>query len=184
MKKIINQSLENHKKAFESLDINKIELIASDILAGIKTGSKILWCGNGGSASQASHLNAELLGGMFKKKINPFQSICLNNDTSFITAWSNDDSFDNVFKRQLEAIAKENDFLILLTTSGNSVNLIRAAEYARKKKVKVISFTGNNGGALVKKSDLNINIQSKITQSIQEMHILIGHIICEIIEKG
>lgn len=182
--KIITESIKNHTAALESIDFDSIEQIIIEILNGISKGSTIFWLGNGGSASQANHLSAELLGGMYKKKINPFKSICLNNDTAFITAWSNDDSFDNVFERQLQALAKENDIAIFLSTSGNSKNLLKAADFANNNGIRIISFTGNDGGELKTKSHLNININSEVTQHIQEMHIFLGHIICEIIEKS
>ena len=121
---------------------------------------------------------------MYKKKINPFKSVCLNIDTAFITAWSNDDSFDNIFVRQLEALGKSGDVLIGLSTSGNSVNVVNAAQFARLNKINVISLTGNDSGLLNKYSDLNINIPINSTQRIQEMHILVGHILCDIVEKN
>jgi len=119
---------------------------------------------------------------MYQRKIKPFKSICLNVDTAFITAWSNDDSFDNIFVRQLEALSESGDILIGLSTSGNSSNIVKAAQFAHLNKMKVISLTGNDGGKLDKNSDVNINIPTKNTQRIQEMHILIGHILCDIIE--
>ena len=161
--------------------VQKIAQLASDSLS---RGGTIFWCGNGGSASQANHLSAELIGGMHKNKINPFNSICLNVDTAFLTAWSNDDSFENVFTRQLQANAKKGDILIGLSTSGNSSNINNAAVYANKFGIKVISLTGNEGGKLKSFSDLNINIDSNSTQRVQEMHILIGHIICDMIERN
>ena len=160
--------------------INSASEIMIDAISNSKT---IFWCGNGGSASQANHLSAELIGGMYKKKIKPFKSICLNVDTAFITAWSNDDSFDNIFVRQLEALGKPGDVLIGLSTSGNSYNILEAAKYASSNKMKVISFTGNDGGLLINESDININIPANSTQRIQELHILVGHILCDIIEN-
>jgi len=121
---------------------------------------------------------------MYKKKVKPLQSICLNVDTAFITAWSNDDSFDNIFVRQLEALSESGDILIGLSTSGNSSNIVEAAKFASSNKVKVISMTGNDGGKLSNHSDININIPINSTQRIQEMHILIGHILCDIIESS
>ena len=114
---------------------------------------------------------------MYQKKIKPFKSICLNVDTAFITAWSNDDSFNNIFVRQLEALSQSGDILIGLSTSGNSSNIINAAKFAQSKKLKVISLTGNDGGLLSENSDININIPINNTQVVQEMHILVGHII-------
>ena len=165
-------------------DSSKIDNAVKIMIDALNNGSKIFWCGNGGSASQANHLSAELIGGMHKNKINPFNSICLNVDTAFLTAWSNDDSFENIFSRQLQANGEKGDILIGLSTSGNSININNAASYAKKSGIKVISLTGNDGGKLKSISDLNINIDSESTQRIQEMHILIGHIICDLIERN
>ena len=163
---------------------HQIEKIGKLLISTLKNKNKLMWCGNGGSAAQAEHLSAELLGGLNKKKIEPFFSLCLNSDSSFLTAWSNDSSFDEIFSRQINAFGKENDILILLSTSGNSKNQINAAKACKKIGVKVISFTGNEGGLLKKESDLNFNVNSSSTQRIQEMHIMIGHIICDFVEKN
>ena len=184
MKDLINNSLKNHSEVLQLIDKSDIINSANIILDAINEGKTIFWCGNGGSASQANHLSAELIGGMYKKKIKPFKSICLNVDTAFITAWSNDDSFDNIFVRQLEALGGSGDILIGLSTSGNSANVVNAAQFAHENKLKVISLTGNDAGILNKHSDININIPTNSTQRIQEMHILIGHILCDIIEDS
>ena len=183
-KNLIKQFIEEHLETVKKFDELKISDAVKLMIETIDSGSKIFWCGNGGSASQANHLSAELIGGMYKNKINPFNSICLNVDTAFLTAWSNDDSFENIFSRQLEANAKKGDILIGLSTSGNSSNINNAAIYAKKFGIKVISLTGNDGGKLKSISDLNINIDSNSTQRVQEMHILIGHIICDMIERN
>ena len=182
MKDLINNSIKHHSEALQLIDEAVIINSASIVFDAIKKGKTIFWCGNGGSASQANHLSAELIGGMYQKKINPFKSICLNVDSAFITAWSNDDSFNNIFLRQLEALGASGDILIGLSTSGNSSNIIKAAQFARSNRMKVISLTGNDGGLLKKHSDVNINVPTSSTQRIQEMHILIGHILCDIIE--
>ena len=182
MKDLINNSLKNHYEVLQLINESDIISSANIIRDAINDGKTIFWCGNGGSASQANHLSAELIGGMYQKKIKPFKSICLNVDTAFITAWSNDDSFDNIFVRQLEALSGSGDIFIGLSTSGNSSNVVKAAQFAHLNKLKVISLTGNDGGKLNKNSDVNINIPTKNTQRIQEMHILIGHILCDIIE--
>ena len=183
-KSLINKFIVEHSKTIKKIDELKIDNAIKIIIDAIDNGSKIFWCGNGGSASQANHLSAELIGGMHKNKIKPFNSICLNVDTAFLTAWSNDDSFENIFSRQLQANAKKGDILIGLSTSGNSSNINNAAIYAKKFGIKVISLTGNDGGKLKSISDLNINIDSNSTQRVQEMHILIGHIICDMIERN
>ena len=182
--KIIIESIKKHGDVLKSINQDKIRRAAEEIINSLNNGKKIFWCGNGGSASQANHLSAELVGGMYQKKIKPFQSICLNVDTAFITAWSNDDSFDNIFVRQLEALGDNDDVLILLSTSGNSKNIINAIKCAHSKGLRFISLTGNDGGAAKKLGGININVKSDDTQRIQEMHILIGHIICDLVEKS
>ena len=182
--KIITESIKKHSDVLKSIDKDSILNSSEAIIKTLRNGKKIFWCGNGGSASQANHLSAELVGGMYQKKIKPFQSICLNVDTAFITAWSNDDSFDNIFVRQLEALGNNDDVAILLSTSGNSQNIINAIKCAQSKGIKIISLTGNDGGKAKKLGGININVQTNDTQRIQEMHILIGHIICDLVEKS
>ena len=184
MKDLINNSIQNHSEVLQLVDKDLINSASNIVLNAINKGKTIFWCGNGGSASQANHLSAELIGGMYQKKIQPFKSICLNTDTAFITAWSNDDSFDNIFVRQLEALSEAGDILIGLSTSGNSANIVKAAQFAHLNELKVISLTGNDGGKLHKHSNVTINIKTNSTQRIQEMHILVGHILCDIIENS
>lgn len=187
MNALIKKSLQAHQIALDSLDeslISKINISVITIIDALKKGNKILWCGNGGSASQANHLSAELIGGMYKNKKEPYRSLCLNTDNAFITAWSNDDSFDNIFSRQIESLGLNGDILFALSTSGNSANIINACKLAQSNSIKVISLTGKDGGIVKGISDININIQHESTQRIQEMHILIGHIICDIIEQS
>jgi D-sedoheptulose 7-phosphate isomerase len=184
MNKIINKSIVDHITTIHSLDVSKIELMAKSTLEVVKNGNKVFWCGNGGSASQANHLSAELVGGMYKNKIKPFKSVCLNTDTAFITAWSNDDSFENIFSRQLQSLAQPGDLLIAISTSGNSKNIINAAKYCNDNNIKIISLTGFDGGILKNLSDININIATNSTQRVQEMHILVGHILCDVVEHS
>ena len=183
MKDLINRSIKSHSEAVNLIDEKKIYQASVLIKKSLSENNTIFWCGNGGSASQANHLSAELIGGMYKDKKSPFKSLCLNVDTAFMTAWSNDDSFDNIFSRHLESLAQSGDILIALSTSGNSNNIINAVKYCNKNDIKIISLTGFDGGLLKDHSDININISINNTQRIQEMHILIGHIICDIIEK-
>ena len=184
MKDLIKKSIQDHSEVLKLINKDIIHSAAHIILEAINSGNTIFWCGNGGSASQANHLSAELIGGMYQEKNKPFKSICLNTDTAFITAWSNDDSFDNIFSRQLEALSVPGDVMIGLSTSGNSTNILNGAIFAQSNKLKVISLTGNDGGKLKSNSDININILSDSTQRIQEMHILIGHILCDIAEQS
>lgn len=183
-KTIISKSISKHIEVAKNIDENLIQKASDILISTVNSGNSIFWLGNGGSASQANHLSAELVGGMFKNKKSPCKSICLNTDTAFITAWSNDDTFNHIFTRQLEAIANHNDLIIMLSTSGNSKNIINAAKYASQNKLKSISLTGNDGGELKNLSNLNINIANDSTQRIQEMHIIIGHIICELVENS
>jgi len=183
MKDLINSSLKSHSEAVNLIDEKEIYQASDLIKKSLSENNTIFWCGNGGSSSQANHLSAELIGGMYKDKKSPFKSVCLNVDTAFITAWSNDDSFDNIFSRQLESLAQSGDILIALSTSGNSKNIINAVQYCSKNDIKIISLTGFDGGLLKDYSDININIPINNTQRVQEMHILIGHIICDTIEK-
>ena len=163
--------------------IKKIEIATKTLMNALEKGNKIIWCGNGGSASQANHLSAELVGGMFKEKNDPLKSICINTDTAFITAWSNDDNYENIFSRQVDAIGLQGDVLVTLSTSGNSQNIINAVKLSNVKGIKTIAMTGNDGGQVAQLSDININVDSQNTARIQETHIMIGHMICELIEN-
>ena len=184
MTDLINSSIKSHAEALNLIDEKKIHQASDLIKKSLSENNTVFWCGNGGSASQANHLSAELIGGMYKDKKSPFKSVCLNVDTAFITAWSNDDSFDNIFSRQLEGLAQSDDILIALSTSGNSNNIINAAKYCNDNSIKIISLTGFDGGVLKNLSDININISTNSTQRIQEMHILVGHILCDIVEHS
>ena len=152
------------------------------ILASIKKKGTIFWCGNGGSASDSQHLAAELIG-RYKSNRKPLKSISLNSDTSVLTCISNDFGYENIFSRQLEGIANHNDVLIIISTSGNSKNIINAIKLAKKKKIKVLGLLGKNGGACKNLIKNKIIINSNNTARIQEMHIMIGHIICDLIEE-
>ena len=182
-KSTILSAINQHSEVIKKINVDEIEIVVGVIIDALNNGSSIHWCGNGGSASQANHLSAELVGGMHKQKNKPLKSTCLNVDTAFITAWSNDDNFDNVFSRQIESTGNAGDILITLTTSGNSKNILNAISKAKKLGLITISFTGNEGGEAKMISDYNLNINHKSTARIQEMHILIGHIICDIVES-
>ncbi len=157
---------------------------ASDIIKNcLMNNGKIFWCGNGGSASQAQHFSTEIVGGINRHDLMPKPSICLNVDSTFLTAWSNDVGYDFIFSRQLQGIASKNDVLVSISTSGNSKNIINAILEAKKIGMKTIAMTGKNGGDLKNLSDIDIRVPSNNTQNIQEAHLVIGHIICEIIEN-
>jgi len=156
---------------------------ASEIcLMSLKDGGKILICGNGGSAADAQHIAAEL-SGRFKKERKALAGIALTTDTSALTAIGNDYGFEYIFSRQVEAIGKKGDVLIAISTSGNSQNVINAIKSAKKIGCKIITLTGKDGGKMKDMGDINIIIPSNNTPRIQEMHIMIGHMICAIIDK-
>ena len=163
---------------------DSMNLAALMMTKTIQNGKKIMWCGNGGSAAQAQHLSAELVGGLKNKKKEPIPSISLTTDSSFLTAWTNDTDFDTVFSRQISALGKEGDILIGLTTSGNSENIIKAIELANLMKINTIALTGKDQGKIRGKGNITIAIPSNNTQRIQEGHILCGHILCELVENS
>ncbi len=163
--------------------VSDIEKVIGIVFNCLKNGNTVYWCGNGGSAGQAQHLSAELVGGFHDHHRPAFRSISLTTDTSFITAWGNDTSFDTIFSRQVEGLCKSGDVLIGITTSGNSRNIIEAVQLAKIMDVTTIVFTGASGGKVGPLADYAIKIPSDETQHIQEGHILVGHILCEIVEK-
>ena len=181
---IKNQILESAKIKNEMAnnDIESIEKAAQLLIESIKDGGKILWCGNGGSAADAQHLATELMGGMSDHDRMPIPSIALTTDSSFITAWSNDTDFDSIFSRQVQGLGEEGDVLVGISTSGNSENIINALKQAKFKKLKTIAFSGKTGGNLDGIADVTIKVPSDNTQRIQESHIMIGQILCSLIE--
>jgi D-sedoheptulose 7-phosphate isomerase len=168
-------------KKMEKL-LPEIVSAAEICLASIKNGGKILLCGNGGSAADSQHIAAELTG-RFKKERIALAAIALTTDTSALTAIGNDYGFEYIFARQVEALAKEEDILIAISTSGNSKNVINAIEVAKKIGCKIITLTGKNGGKMKDLGDINIIIPSDDTPRIQEMHIMVGHMICAFIDE-
>lgn len=167
----------------QSTCMGSIETAAGVLLDAVKNGHTLFWCGNGGSAGQAQHLSAELVGGFHDHHRPPIKSISLTTDTSFITAWSNDTSYDTIFSRQLEGLGTSGDVLLALTTSGNSKNVLEALKAAKTHGITSILITGRDGGKAVSLADHVIIIPSDETQHIQEGHILVGHILCEYLEK-
>ena len=181
---IKNQILESAKIKNEMVKngLESIEKAAELLIGSINAGGKILWCGNGGSAADAQHLATELMGGMSDHDRMPIPSIALTTDSSFITAWSNDTDFDSIFSRQVQGLGEEGDVLIGISTSGNSENVINALKQAKYKNLKTIAFTGKTGGNLDEIADITIKVPSYNTQRIQESHIMIGQILCSLIE--
>ena len=181
IKKQILESARIKEEMAESV-VSDIQKATELLMDCINSGGKIYWCGNGGSASDAQHLATELMGGMSEHDRMPIPSIALTTDSSFITAWSNDIGFDSVFSRQIQGLGQEDDVLIGISTSGNSKNIIKAIKQAKYKKLKTITFTGRDGGKLDGLADVTIKVPSKNTQRIQEAHIMVGQILCSIIE--
>jgi D-sedoheptulose 7-phosphate isomerase len=150
----------------------------------IKKGGKIMFAGNGGSAADSQHLAAELVG-RFLKDRKPMAGIALTTDTSIITAVANDYSFDDIFSRQVEGLGKPEDVLFGISTSGNSPNILKAIETAKSIGIITIGLTGNGGGKMTQAVDYLIDVPYKGKSArIQEVHILIGHILCELIEDA
>ena len=161
-----------------------IEEASSIMINCIKNNGKIMWCGNGGSAADAQHLATELMGGMTSHDRKPIPSIALTTDSSFLTAWSNDTDFESVFSRQVQGLGQPEDVLVGITTSGNSDNVIAAIKQAKYKNMKTVVLTGQSGGMIKDLADITIYIPSNNTQRIQEAHIMIGQIICGLIEEN
>lgn len=157
--------------------------MAERIIGCLKNGGKTLWCGNGGSAADAQHLAAELIG-RFKAERGPLPAIALTTDTSILTCIGNDYGFEHVFSRQVGGLMNSKDVLIVFSTSGNSPNVLRAVAEAKKIGGYVIGFLGNEGGKLKAECDLPFVVPSNNTARIQEMHIFAGHLICEMIDKA
>jgi D-sedoheptulose 7-phosphate isomerase len=181
---IIQESITVKQQILEdtvfSDNIDKAVTIISNALAG---GKKVLFCGNGGSAADAQHLAAEFSGRFYKdRKALPAEALHCN--TSYLTAVANDYGFDVIYARIVDGIGEAGDVLVGLSTSGNSANIVQAFETARKKDMTTIGFTGATGGVMKGFSSLLINVPSVNTPRIQEAHIMLGHIICQLVEEN
>lgn len=163
--------------------IGRIELAVEKITQAFQQGKRLYLCGNGGSAADAQHIAAEFTGRFYTdRKALPAEALHAN--TSYLTAVANDYSFEDVYARMVEGTLQAGDVLIGFSTSGNSVNIVKAFESARKMDVVTIAFTGASGGKLKDLADILLNIPSTDTPRIQESHILVGHILCELVEKN
>ncbi len=179
----IKKSFETKQAIYENIDlIDKIEEVSKLCVALYRVDKKTILAGNGGSAADAQHIAAELVGRYgFDRPSIP--SLALTTDTSCLTAIGNDYGYDNVFSRQLEGMGQEGDLFIGISTSGNSKNIINAFLSAKKKGITTVALVGRDGGEMAKMADIALVVPSDSTPRIQESHILIGHIICDIIEK-
>ena len=186
MLKMIERELNAHKKTIEKtakMMIPQIEEASKMVIETFKRGNKVLLCGNGGSASDAQHIAAELTG-RYKTERRGLAGIALTTDTSALTAISNDYGYNRVFDRQVEALIREGDLLIGISTSGESLNIISALLLAKDMGAKTLGFSGKGGGKMNYVCDLNMIVPSDDTPRIQEMHILIGHIICQAVDDA
>ncbi len=181
----IADRLEEHARVQQEIarnQIREIEKMADFIISAYRNGGKLILFGNGGSAADAQHIAGELVG-RFKLERKALPAIALNTNTSILTALANDCGYETVFARQVAALADKKDVVIGISTSGNSPNVIEAIKAARTIGARTIGLTGGNGGWLAKIADLAIVVPSDNTPRIQEAHITIGHIVCELVEK-
>lgn len=179
----IKKSYEAKQAIYDDLELLlKIETVAKKCVELYKTDKKTILAGNGGSAADAQHIAAELVGRYgFDRPSIP--SLALTTDTSNLTAIGNDYGYDQIFSRQLAGMGQKGDIFIGISTSGNSLNLIKAFEVAKEKGIYSVALVGKDGGQMAKDADIAIIVPSNSTPRIQEAHILIGHILCDIIEK-
>lgn len=186
IKTMIENEFESHRRTIDTVIsqlIPNIEEASKMMIKTLQNGNKILLCGNGGSASDAQHIAAELTG-RYKSERKGLPGIALTTDTSALTAISNDYGYDKVFSRQTEALANDGDLLIGISTSGNSQNVIEALKVAKEMGCKTLGLSGRDGGKMNEVCDLNIVIPSDNTPRIQEMHILIGHTLCQAVDDS
>jgi len=184
MKQIIQQELIAHQQTAQAMDTltNDIEVAAKLCINALKKGKKILIFGNGGSAADAQHIAAELVG-RYKTERKGLPAIALTTDTSTLTSIGNDYGYDRIFDRQIEALASQDDIVIGISTGGSSGNVINALVLAKEMGCRAIGFSGRSGGAMNDLCDINLVVPSEDTPRIQEMHIFIGHTICHLIDS-
>lgn len=183
--KTIHQNFDDHLRTIELVHetlADSIQSVGQQLARSLSSGGTLFWCGNGGSAADSQHLAAELVG-RFKKNRRALRSIALTTDTSVLTCVANDYSYDDVFARQVEALGRPGDVLIGISTSGNSKNVLRAIRTAKEMSLVTIALLGKDGGATKGLADQALVIPSESTARIQEAHILIGHILCDLIEQ-
>ena len=183
IKNIIQSSIETKQLLLQNEQLLKtIEEVVDIIVKAFQDGKHVYFCGNGGSAADAQHLAAEFSGRFYKdRKALPAEALHCN--TSYLTAVANDYGFDLIYSRMIDGIGKQGDVLVGLSTSGNSTNIVKAFETAKQKKLITVGFTGTSGGKMKNSSDWLINIPSTDTPRIQESHIMVGHIICQLVEE-
>jgi D-sedoheptulose 7-phosphate isomerase len=183
IKKLISDSIATKQLVLEDQELlSSIQQAAQACIDAFKADKKVLFCGNGGSAADAQHISAELSGRFYTDR-PPLYSEALHVNSSYMTAVANDYSYDVVYSRMVEACGRKGDVLVGITTSGNSKNILAAMEAARKQGMITIGMTGQSGGKMNDCCDIMLRVPSTDTPRIQESHILIGHIICQLIEE-
>ena len=183
IKTIIAESISvKNKMLVDDKILSTLEDCVNVVVSAFKNGNKILFCGNGGSAADAQHLAAEFSGRFYIDR-DALPAEALHCNTSYLTAVANDYSYDDIYSRIVKGIGKKGDVLIGLSTSGNSKNILKAFETAKEKEIVTIGFTGEAGGKMKPLSDYLLNVPSSDTPRIQESHILLGHIICQLVEE-
>lgn len=183
--RVFERAIADHCAAIETLraQLPVLERIAAEMTQALLSGKKVLWCGNGGSAADSQHLAAELVG-RFRRERRGAASIALTTDTSILTAVGNDYGYEQIFRRQVEALCVQGDVVVGLSTSGNSRNVCLAIEEARKLGAFTVAMTGAGGGALKGIADAALCVEAKETARVQEGHILCGHMLCDWVEMA
>lgn len=183
IRKIISESVALKSQVLnDAALLATVENVTNDMVAGFKNGKRVYFCGNGGSAADAQHLAAELSGRFYFDR-DPLPAEAFHVNTSYLTAVANDYSYEVIYSRLIKGFGTKGDLLVGMSTSGNSPNIVKAFEAAREIGVVTIGFTGETGGKMKPFCDYLINIPSKVTPRIQECHMLLGHIICELVEE-
>ncbi len=180
---VFASAFEEHLKVIEQLRQQQptLEALARRMTEAVMDGKKVLWCGNGGSAADAQHLAAEFIG-RFRRERKPLASVALTTDTSVLTSIGNDYGYDQVFSRQVLALAEPGDIVVGISTSGNSANIVEALEAARECGAYTVAMTGEGGGRMAGLADSSICVPTKDTARVQEGHILCGHMLCDWVE--
>lgn len=182
IQKIISSSIDVKQQILaDAAFLQNIEKVVTVVTQAFQSGKKVLFCGNGGSAADAQHLAAEFSGRFYKDR-KALPSEALHCNTSYLTAVANDYSYDVIYSRLLEGVGTKGDVLVGLSTSGNSKNILNAFAVAKTIGITTIAFTGESGGKMKDASDYLINVPSSDTPRIQESHIMLGHIVCELVE--
>jgi D-sedoheptulose 7-phosphate isomerase len=183
IRKIISESVSVKNSILQNESIlNTVDEVASLMVKALKQGNRIYFCGNGGSAADAQHLAAEFSGRFYIDR-DALPAEALHCNSSYITAVGNDYGYDLVYARLIKGIGNKGDFLVGLSTSGNSVNILKAFEVAREKGITTVGFTGESGGKMKGLCDYLLNVPSSNTPRIQESHIMLGHIVCQLVEE-